>query len=204
MNVGLDSAPEVAIGSARNWGHWAFERAAWQEAATAYQGVFAAVDRLLREQVLRTGKESWLREAQGLAGRAAYALARDGRPEQAVVALEQGRVRLLAEALEHTRRDLELLPQQGHADAYRRFRDAAETVQYLQQPDRAGGVPAGFDRHQAIQAARVELDAAITAIRAIAGFEDFLVAPSWERIQRAVSRRRRWCTWSRRRPAAWR
>jgi CHAT domain-containing protein/tetratricopeptide (TPR) repeat protein len=185
--LGLTVAPEVVIVSGRSWGHWAFERAAWDEAARAYQGVFAAVDRLLREQVLQTGKESWLREAQGVAGRAAYTLSRDDHPELAVVALEQGRVRLLAEALEHTRRDLELLPQQGHADAYRRFRDAAAAVQALQQLDRAGDVPEGFDRHQARQTARTELDAAILAIRAIAGFEDFLLAPDWERIQRTVT-----------------
>jgi CHAT domain-containing protein/tetratricopeptide (TPR) repeat protein len=184
--AGLELAPEESLRSARNWSGWAFERAGWGEAATAYRGVFAAVDRLLRQQVLQSGKESWLREGQGLAGRAAYALARDGRPKEAVVALEQGRVRLLAETLEYTRRDLELLPEQGHADAYRRFRDAAAAVQILQQPDRPGGVSERFDRHQAIQTARIELDAAITAIRDIAGFEDFLVTPTWDRIQQTV------------------
>ena len=114
-------------------------------------------------------------------------MARDGRPDGAVVALEVGRHRLLAEALEYTNRELDLLPQRGHSDAFRRFRDAAELVEYLQHPDGAGDVSSGLDPYHAIQAARVELDAAIMAIRGIAGFEDFLVAPSWERIERAVT-----------------
>jgi hypothetical protein len=42
------------------------------------------------------------------------------------------------------------------------------------------------DRHRAIQAAREALDAAIARIRQVAGFEDFLVAPTWDRIRRAV------------------
>jgi len=193
--LGRDSNPAAVIISGRCWGDWASDRCAWEEAVTAYREALSVVDRLLRDQILRTDKESWLRDAQGMTERMAYALAKVGRAEDAVVALETGRARLLAEALEHSRRDLELLPQSGHTDLYQSYRNASETVQNLQQADRAAGAPSGSplavpahaDRHQAIQAARETLDAAIAGIRQVAEFEDFLVAPTWDHIQRTVT-----------------
>lgn len=189
-----DSNPKAAIVAGRSWGDWAAQRNAWDEAVTAYREALSAVDRLLRDQILRLGKESWLREIQGLAERMAYALAKLGRAEDAVVTLENGRARLLAEALEHSRRDLQQLPQRGYVDLYESYRQASETVQNLQYPvqtarSSAGSAPAvipDVDRHRAIQAAREALDAAIVRIRQVAGFEDFLVTPTWDRIQQTV------------------
>ena len=65
------------------------------------------MDILFRMQLEREAREFWLREAQNLPGKAAYALAQLGRLGEAVEALEAGRVRMLAEALEQNRRDLE-------------------------------------------------------------------------------------------------
>jgi len=189
-----DSNPKAAIIAGRSWGDWASVRDSWNEAVMAYREALSAVDRLLRDQILRLGKESWLREIQGLTERMAYALAKVGRAEDAVVTLENGRARLLAEALEHSRRDLEQLPQSGYVDLYESYRQASERVQNLQHPVRMDRSSAGssppvipdVDRHRAIQAAREALDAAITGIRQVAGFEDFLVVPTWDRIRRAV------------------
>ena len=40
---------------------------------------------------------------------------------------------------------------------------------------------------EALEAARAELDAAIEAIRGVAGYEDFFRPPTWEKIVEAVA-----------------
>ena len=99
-------------------GNWALGRKAWAEAVQAYRYGFAASERLIAVQLLRGQKEAWLREVQGLPGRGAYVLAKTSDLRGAVVALEAGRARLLAEALEESRRDLERLEEMGHKGAF--------------------------------------------------------------------------------------
>ena len=51
--------------------------------------------------------------------------------------MERGRARLLAEALQRRRRDLEQLPARGHADLYQRYRrDRARGRSNLRSRDR--------------------------------------------------------------------
>jgi hypothetical protein len=54
---GLDVSLEDALRGSRNWGAWALERAAWEEAAQAYGFGMKAIEPLLRIQLLRAGKE---------------------------------------------------------------------------------------------------------------------------------------------------
>ena len=127
--------------SGRSWGDWASRAIRWEEAVTAYQGVFAAVDRLLREQVLRTGKESWLREAQGLAGRRPMRWPATVVPKRPSWRLEQGRRDCWPRRWNTPAGTWNCSRNKAMRMLYRRFRDAAEAVQNLQQPDRAGDVP---------------------------------------------------------------
>ncbi len=177
-----------------NWGNWALERRGWQEAADAYGYGRQAMDRLFQGQIDRVAKESWLKEAQGLPANAAYALARLGRLEEAVEVLEGGRARLLAEALEGNRRDLERLETLGHGDLLARYRAAADRIAGLQAQ---AGPPAGgqtyepaalrdFAAFSQVMAAARELDAAIAAIRQVPGYEDFFLPPTFEKIRQAA------------------
>jgi hypothetical protein len=149
------------------------------------------MDRLLAiQQRRRAGQESWLKEAQGLPAIAACALAKMDDPRGAVEALEWGRARLLGEALENARRDLERLPERGRGDLLTRYRDASARLLALQQEAQkadAAVTPAISEDRRAIRnAASAELDAAIEAIRRVPGYEDFFRAPSFARIAAAA------------------
>lgn len=189
--LGLNVAPEEALRSARNGGNWALEREAWMEAAGAFRFGYQAIDRLLGAQFLRSGKEAWLREAQALPGYAAYALAKTGDLRGAVEALEGGRTRLLDEALQQNRRDLERLAELGHGDLLEQYRHAAQQVQFLEQQGQAkaaqpSGAPAAAGAsgwRQDIEAARAKLETVINAIRQVPGYHDFFSAPTFEQIQ---------------------
>jgi len=198
--LGLTVASAEALRSARNWGNWALARKEWEEATTAYEFGRRAMDQLFQGQIDRAAKESWLKEAQGLPANAAYALAQLDRLPEAIEALEQGRARLLAEALEQNRRDLERLPALGHPNLYARYRAASDRLTALQQqagqpagagPDHPAGLRDYAAWRQELEAARGELNAAIAAIRGaeVDGqqpYADFLQPATFARITAAV------------------
>jgi len=118
---GLDSNPGEALKVARTWGEWAAGRAAWAEAAMAFEFGVSALENLFRNQPLRTHKEVWLAAAENMTTSAGYALARNGDPGSAALALERGRSLLLSEALRRGRTDLRRLAEQGYAGLSDRF-----------------------------------------------------------------------------------
>lgn len=188
--TGLETNPAGAFQAALEWGPLAVRRKAWAEAGEAYQHGLHALRLLARAQLLRGNKEIPLRQAQGMAAGAAYALARAGRPQEAVVALETGRALMLSEVLERDRADLEQLEALGHADLYRRYRDAATTVASLEQaaytvaaavvPEALGTAESSSDK---IRAARAELDRVIEAVRKVPGYERFLLPSSFPDVR---------------------
>jgi CHAT domain-containing protein len=67
----------------------------WELVEIGYAYINKASDKLLQHQSLRRDKELWLKEIQGLAVLAAYALAKNNKLQDAVMTLEQGLARLL-------------------------------------------------------------------------------------------------------------
>ena len=182
--MGTETAMGEALRSSRNWGGWASERVAWEEAVQAYEYGLDAVERLFTTQVQRQYKESWLREARGLSVRAAYAYARTGWPEKAVEALEAGRARLLGEALERSRRDLDDLPRMGFGALHDRYRRADDHYQALvaQTESRAP------DWLAQAQVAWHAVQEAVQSIREEVGtqhpeFRHFLRSLPWEEVR---------------------
>ncbi len=104
--AGTPGDPLSTLAAAQEWGAWATERRSWPEAATAFGTAIEAMLAVVRAQVIREHKENWLRDAQGLPGRAAYASAMARRLPAAVTAAEAGRAAILAETLQ--RGDLDL------------------------------------------------------------------------------------------------
>jgi len=100
------ATPEFAIRTAGNLIVVATELQAWPEVAQASLAGLAAIDRLLQIQLTREHKETWLRNAEKLSSSAAFALTRMGRQEEALVALETGRARLLSETFKTERTGL--------------------------------------------------------------------------------------------------
>ncbi|WP_412538018.1 CHAT domain-containing protein [Longispora sp. K20-0274] len=104
--AGRFASPQGPAG-AEQWLDWAARRGEWAEAAEAGQAGIAIVETLLDRQLHDGYKEVWLGELTGLFGDAAHALARAGRPEEAVVAAERGRAVILSDRFPDTQIGLE-------------------------------------------------------------------------------------------------
>jgi tetratricopeptide (TPR) repeat protein len=122
--AGLERLPEQAIGSAGNWGTWAAARESFAEAAEAFGYGLQALEQLFRAQATRRHKETWLRDAQGMAVLVAFCRARTGDAAGAAAALERGRALLLSEALRLDRQEAERLATTGRADLRERYEAA--------------------------------------------------------------------------------
>ncbi|MEJ7872839.1 MAG: CHAT domain-containing protein [Rubrobacteraceae bacterium] len=184
---------EEGLRCARHWGIWASGRKAWNEAVRAYGYADRMMERLVRTQIFRRGQELWLREAQGIPGRYAYALAQMGTLPEAAVALERGRARLLGETVDRNHADLESLKELGRSDLYDRYEAA---VRQWNMASRAASepTPSSAEAASAYEASlvkattitRTELNAAIEAIRSVPGFELFLSPVTFGEIQTAA------------------
>ncbi|MEU5525038.1 CHAT domain-containing protein [Streptomyces sp. NPDC047860] len=177
--IGLVHSPQVALLAARTLGDWTAKRQAWDESACAYAIGLKAMHQLVRAQTTRAQRETWLREARRLPARAAFAMVRAGRVPQAAAGFEHGRALVLSEVLERERVDLSRLRAQGHQALADRYQLAAQRVTALERAAPGDSRhpftgPAAPRRRDAHDAARKELDQAITAIRATGGFFGFL------------------------------
>ena len=99
VESGLQVAPGEALRAGLAWQAMAVDTVAdWPQAAAAGDGVLRALWALLVGQLLRPGKETWLRTASGVAAVTALAHVRDD-PAAAASALENGRALMLSEVL---------------------------------------------------------------------------------------------------------
>ena len=185
--LGALSDPQTVLGAARNWGRWALQRKQWAEAAEAFDYGLATGRQLLARQLLREHKESWLRDLQEMSGALSYALTKLGRYEDATAVMERGRARLLGEALQRRRRDLEHLPARGHGDLFQRYREIVQQQEQLTQPEtqRPGQRAAltGRARLHTIEVAAREFEQVVVEIRQVPNYEDFLAEPTFTLIQ---------------------
>jgi len=162
-----------------------FTRRDWESCASCASQARDYLEELLSLQTLRVGKEAWLREAQGLPARHAYALFRLGRRPEAVEALEAGRAQLLRESIERNRRDLQALQGTPHEPYYTAYIRAVEQLKRLE------GIP--YERRSADweaqrRQAQAELMDAIRALREkVPGFEHFLRPLPFSEIQRQAA-----------------
>ncbi len=194
-----DGLPDDCRRAARSLANLHFTGGQYAQVIEPYGLAMRAADQLLRASLARSSKEVELGEIQGLPVKAAYALARLDRLEDAVETLEAGRARLLAEALEANRRDLEQLEPLGHGELLARYRAAAGRLAALQAQgarisesasQRMGESVAQPDFvawRVTLEAAQQELGAAIAAIRQIPGYEDFFRPPTFAKIRQAIA-----------------
>jgi hypothetical protein len=125
---GLESDVATALRSALAWEEWETAAGGRDDAAVAARLAVAAREGLVATQVVRADKETWLRDAEGLGGRAGRALAEAGDARGAVVAVETCRAALLAEALELGHRRLARLAAAGRPDLVARLRAVADAA----------------------------------------------------------------------------
>jgi len=155
-----------------------FNQGNWVETTRTYMLTQETLQVLLALQTLRSGKETWLAEAYGLASVAAYAFAQLGKYEDAIVAFEAGRTHLLRETLEQNRRDLLRLVDSGHKDLLDRFERAAEEINRLSEMKNK--LPNNWINR--LQSSRSELNQAIHTIQEIPEFRNFMKPPSFVQI----------------------
>ncbi len=159
-----------------------FRQRKWKECLETASQAFSHLEELLTAGLTRTGRENWLREAQGLPAQAAGAALQTGDRRGAVLNLDRGRAYLLAQAMGLSSQDLERLPSLGFSDLYERFTRARQDVQRLASllERREGEAPRLLEEAKAAQDA---LQAAMAAIRQVPGFEYFLRPLPFEKIQ---------------------
>ncbi len=170
--AGVDQYPLAVMRLARGWGDQSSHRGRWDEAAETYGYALDALDRLVDESSVREHKQQWLRQAEGLAAAAAAAHVRAGDPWSAVVALERGRTRLLADALGEDAAETDRLAR-AHPALAEAYRSAAATLRGMQSLSLAP-MP-GDDRPpaHAFAEARRHREEVLLRIRSVPGFERF-------------------------------
>jgi CHAT domain-containing protein len=183
---GLETSVESARDAGVAWGAWALSRAAWAEAAEAYGFAWSAARRLFSAQIgVEFGIEA-LEQAQRAPQRGAFALAKNGQLEDAVVAIEDGRALLLEHAAGR-RVDLSRLEAAGHGHLAARYARAAQRI------ESGARLAAGQDgssasyRADVVRTAAAELQQVIAEIREIPEFADFLRRPTIDDLARAAT-----------------
>jgi CHAT domain-containing protein len=168
-----------------------FRQHRWAEIKQTHQHVKSALDVLVSTQFFRGGKETWLREAQGLFGLAAYAHAKLGDKEKAVEIIESGRAQLLREALEQNRRDLARLPELGFKTLYNSYDQARRKYSSLLALTEGQERPPSWT--EKTETARKALETAVEAIREnkelrekLPAFEHFMRSLPYEEIQKLI------------------
>lgn len=109
----MDASPHVrsAFNAATSLGRLAFDKEDWAQVHEALEQGLAFSQRVFSAQLTRKHKETWLKNVQGVPERAAYALAKLGRFEDAVTVLEHGRALLITESLDRQSLDTASLQQ---------------------------------------------------------------------------------------------
>jgi len=179
--IGLNISLEESLRSSKNWLQFAFNHQLWKETEQSYFYAYHASQRLLRSQLLRDEKENWLKETQGFAAQAAYALAKLDKLQDASVAIENGLARLLSEILAIDRANLEQLKKTEHAHLIDDYQQATGQWYVLTQKNNLSEQDLAT-----LQSAREKLDKTIERIRTIEGYKNFLASPEFEDIQTAA------------------
>ncbi|MER7466398.1 CHAT domain-containing protein [Streptomyces sp. NPDC097981] len=172
-SLGHDLDPSAALSSAAGWGEWAMQRKAWREATEAFGAAQVSARRLIAVQVQRTDQESWARRVLGLASSSATAFLKTGDARGAVLSLEQGRTLLIDDALNGVGATLRRLRREDRAGTADRYDVAARRLEGSQTPDAA---------REAAEA----LDSLASEIRAIKGYETFLLPTRIEEVHEAA------------------
>ncbi|MEV6880380.1 CHAT domain-containing protein [Streptomyces sp. NPDC051135] len=150
----------------------------WEEALPAYELALRILPYAASGRLVRSDQERGLTRVRGLAAEAAACAVNAGRPEQAVLLLEQGRGVLLGRTMA-TRDGLGRLrgAHPALADRFARLRGRLDALEAADAADTAQGrLPA--DTTDLRHTLATELEHLVAEIRTRPGFADFLGAPS--------------------------
>ncbi len=189
-----ETLPDKTLPTARNLGALYFRFGEWREAVQGYQIARTAGEALYHQALTEAGKRAEIGEQGEVTHRLAYALAREGNLRQAVVELERGRARLLAETLARER----IVSGQTGTQERAAYEQAAGKVRDLQnrlraaelvtgQADQARGTDRFFmETAEELVSANQELERALAAMRQVPGFEDLLAEPEFGDVEKTL------------------
>jgi CHAT domain-containing protein/tetratricopeptide (TPR) repeat protein len=174
-----ESFPVDARRAARNLGNLLFGEGRWAEAHTAYTTSLKAAKTLYTAAFMEAGREAEITENASLYAHDAFCLAHLGRLEEALIRLEEGKTRTLAERLG---RDAVQLEKAGQEDK-KAYDDLVRHLRNLEAEQRAGedGLSPGGARRSyteiagEVERTRQDLKALVQRIQGY--LEDFLPGP---------------------------
>jgi CHAT domain-containing protein/tetratricopeptide (TPR) repeat protein len=137
---------------------------AWADAAEAFGVAVTAIDELFSSATARTSRENILAGKHFVIEDAAFAMAVAGQAPEAVTALENGRGRLLADALQRRGDPFESLAQE-HPDAYERYRRDVTALELAEVASLRLAADRGDVNSQARRRAESEVRRAIRTAR---------------------------------------
>lgn len=162
--------PELFLNVGGEVAEAAAAAAAWDAAAGTYELLLVAFESLLDAQLTVQGRRRTLERSPRLSRWAAYALARAGRLEQAVQAIEQGRARELTLSASRGTVELDALRQVDPALAVRYENSLRVYAAMALQTDQLQEAAAA----RALSEAAAGLHEAVEAVRGVPGYEQFL------------------------------
>jgi CHAT domain-containing protein/tetratricopeptide (TPR) repeat protein len=158
-----------------DFGHFLFERSRWREALSEYERAIKAGIALAAEAYTAAGRRAEVSHLSRIYPNAAYCLLRLGRPEAALTLLEEGKARLLAEALGLADAVLGRLGADARAEI-RTLREAIRGLEAEFSRRLASGDAGGADQaRDELRQVREELGTTLEALRS--GQPDLLPAP---------------------------
>ena len=192
MNT-MNIFPTAALTAASAWAAIAVNAGDDREAATAYRDVLIAERRVYQSQLTRYDQQIRLRATRALFTEAAFAFARVGDFKEAILAVENGRARLITERLGRSRADFNAVANAGRSDLAEALVNAINRVNALEAAasDAPTLTPMSSPQRRSLievedlAAARSDIDRILRQIRALPDLAEFLIDTNWEHVAAA-------------------
>jgi CHAT domain-containing protein/tetratricopeptide (TPR) repeat protein len=173
-HAGLVVDIPTALQSGGRWGWTALQREDWDQAAQGYARALRAFERLVYPQTSSADKEQRLSSESDkkLILHASYSLARAGKLEEAVTALDFGHARLMRQRLEKPSLDIEAL-QRVNPKLAEKYRKALHTIEKARgsEPKQSEMVGSEVVSHRILADAHRQFDLVLSEISRTVGFE---------------------------------
>ncbi|WP_406841117.1 CHAT domain-containing protein [Streptomyces sp. AHU1] len=180
---GLDT--DLAISAADARGKHATRAGEHTVAAEAFGHAWALVRARFAQEVTCRHREGALRASQGVAGRAAVALACVGQAEAAAVAAETGQAVMASEAAQREQLSLDRVAAVDEQLASR-LGDAARRLREAERTDRSDSVDDTDAALAMLTRARRDFDQVLADVQAIDGLQDVLAPPTQADLKAAA------------------
>ena len=178
---------DLVLGVAQPWLTKAADRLDWTAAAEAAIVLVGEMRLAVLAQGSRDDQRTEILTLAKWPAIAAFALATTGRTEDAVTALDQGRVQLLTAALDRDRADMARLTAAGQAALAAEYRRIAAEMAAHEAQDRSVTLSDATDRSSQQRRLRAELEDVLARIRHVPGYERFQAPAAYPDIAAAAA-----------------